>query len=69
MRRIPVYVKYWGENEFLRCPYRVVLSKRKCLFATVVFCILLVINNDEGVRSLVRESYESENWSYESGSK
>ena len=28
--------------------HRVVLSKRDCLFVAVVFCILLVIDNEEG---------------------
>ena len=28
--------------------HRVVLSKRDCLFVVVVFCILLVIDNEEG---------------------
>ena len=47
MQRIPFYVNFGGENEFLYCP-RVVLSKRDCLFVAVVFCILLVIDNEEG---------------------
>ena len=43
-----MYVKYWGEKEFLRCPYRVALSKRDIQFVAVVCCILSVIDNEEG---------------------